>query len=89
MIPATGSCRKVTGNRPDFSGGFLPTFYAFRQEPAGRNPKNSRPEYCFDKITRITLNRQFQSRILPPGFLFNLIDEINLYLIFILSSVVT
>jgi len=58
-------------------------------EIIGKTPTNFRPEYCFHKISRITLNHQFQGRILRPGFLFNVIDEINLYLIFILSSAVT
>jgi hypothetical protein len=32
-----------------------------------KNPKNSRPEYCFHKITGITRNRQFSDRVVRPG----------------------
>jgi hypothetical protein len=54
-----------------FSGGFLSTSCAFRQEPAGnigKNPENFRPEYCFHKITGITGNRQFPGRFVRPGY---------------------
>ncbi len=50
-----------------FSGGFLSTSCAFRQETIGKNPKNFRSEYCFHKITRITRNRQFPDRVVRPG----------------------
>jgi len=62
MIPTTGShgiLQENTGNRwnmeavfwPEivriFSGGFLPTSCAFRQERVAKNPDNFWPEYCF------------------------------------------
>ncbi len=50
-----------------YSGGFLSTSCAFRQEPAGKNSKIFRPEYCFDKITGTTRNRQCPDRVVRPG----------------------
>ncbi len=53
-----------------FSGGFLLTSCAFRQEPGGKhwkNRKNFRPEYCFHKITGINRNRPFPGRTVRPG----------------------
>jgi hypothetical protein len=52
-----------------FSGGFLSTSCAFRQEPVGNHRQKSRKfpaEYCFHKITEITWNRPFPGRTVRP-----------------------
>ncbi len=37
-----------------------------RTDSIGKNPKNFRPEYCFDKITIIVRNRPFSGRTVRP-----------------------